>query len=112
MGTRLPTRRQARTLSAADDLSFRNGAIGTWADVDSYPLVTDGSRGLPALHRSLHDEHSTAFDMDLTAGSLGGYSLLRADIGSMRRLRVTKGVYLPADVPMHGIFGSKDVIHS
>ena len=41
-----------------------------------------------------------------------GYQPIIADIGSQRRLRVTKGIYLPADVPMHGIFGSKDVIHS
>lgn len=41
-----------------------------------------------------------------------GYSPLKLDIGSMRRLRVTKGIYLPSDTPMHGIFGSKDVIHS
>jgi hypothetical protein len=42
----------------------------------------------------------------------GGYAPLDARISAMRRLRVTKGVYLPADTPMHGIFGSKDVIHS
>jgi heme/copper-type cytochrome/quinol oxidase subunit 2 len=41
-----------------------------------------------------------------------GYTGIQADVGSMRRLRVTKGVYLPSDTPMHGIFGSKDVIHS
>jgi hypothetical protein len=41
-----------------------------------------------------------------------GYQPIDASIASQRRLRVTKGVYLPADVPMHGIFGSKDVIHS
>ena len=42
----------------------------------------------------------------------GGFAAMQLDVGSMRRLRVTKGVYLPSDVPMHGIFGSKDVIHS
>lgn len=41
-----------------------------------------------------------------------GYTGMQTDVGSMRRLRVTKGVYLPSDTPMHGIFGSKDVIHS
>ena len=40
------------------------------------------------------------------------YQPLDAQIGTMRRLRVTKGVYLPADTPLHGVFGSKDVIHS
>jgi len=42
----------------------------------------------------------------------GGYTPVCAAVGSMRRLRVTKGVYLPADLPIHGVFGSKDVIHS
>lgn len=41
-----------------------------------------------------------------------GYAAINGEIGSQRRLRVTKGIYLPADVPMHGVFGSKDVIHS
>jgi len=41
-----------------------------------------------------------------------GYLQIEAGISNQRRLRVTKGVYLPADTPMHGIFGSKDVIHS
>lgn len=41
-----------------------------------------------------------------------GYTAMQTDIAAMRRLRVTKGVYLPSDTPMHGIFGSKDVIHS
>ncbi len=40
------------------------------------------------------------------------YAALRTDVGTMRRLRVTKGVCLPANVHIHGIFGSKDVIHS
>jgi len=41
-----------------------------------------------------------------------GYETLGVEVGSQRRLRVTKGIYLPADTPLHGIFGSKDVIHS
>ena len=34
------------------------------------------------------------------------------DVGSMRRLRVTKGICLPSDYPIHVVCGSKDVIHS
>jgi hypothetical protein len=41
-----------------------------------------------------------------------GYLPLNSDIGVSRRLRVTKGVTLPSDTPMHVICGSKDVIHS
>jgi hypothetical protein len=37
---------------------------------------------------------------------------MRCDIGNMRRLRVTKGICLPSDFPIHIICGSKDVIHS
>ena len=43
---------------------------------------------------------------------VSGYAAMQAGVGSMRRLRVTQGIYLPADLPIHGIFGSKDVIHS
>ena len=52
------------------------------------------------------------------AGSLpstsvrSGYTAIEPVVGNMRRLRVTQGIYLPADLPIHGIFGSKDVIHS
>jgi heme/copper-type cytochrome/quinol oxidase subunit 2 len=41
-----------------------------------------------------------------------GFMAIREDVGSIRRLRVTRGVCLPSDVALHGIFGSKDVIHS
>lgn len=41
-----------------------------------------------------------------------GFSHVRENIGSLRRLRLTKGLCLPAMMPIHGIFGSKDVIHS
>jgi heme/copper-type cytochrome/quinol oxidase subunit 2 len=41
-----------------------------------------------------------------------GFTALDTDVRTMRRLRVTAGVYLPADTPIHGMFGSKDVIHS
>jgi heme/copper-type cytochrome/quinol oxidase subunit 2 len=37
---------------------------------------------------------------------------VRSDVGSMKRLRVTKGICLPADYPIHVICGSKDVVHS
>lgn len=41
-----------------------------------------------------------------------GFELIRCEVGSMQRLRVTKGVCLPSDYPIHIICGSKDVIHS
>jgi len=40
------------------------------------------------------------------------YEVIRSDVGSMRRLRVTKGICLPSDYPIHLVCGSKDVIHS
>lgn len=40
------------------------------------------------------------------------YTKIPAKVGTIRRLRVTKGVCLPADIAIHGVFGSKDVIHS
>lgn len=44
--------------------------------------------------------------------SRANYSMALDEVGSIRRLRVTKGVYLPSDTAMHVICGSKDVIHS
>lgn len=41
-----------------------------------------------------------------------GYVPLSSSLSASRRLRVTKGITLPSDVPMHVICGSKDVIHS
>ena len=41
-----------------------------------------------------------------------GYTPYSDNVGDIRRLRVTKGIALPTDTPIHGIFGSKDVIHS
>jgi len=41
-----------------------------------------------------------------------GHLALNTDLASMRRMRVTAGVTLPSDTPIHGIFGAKDVIHS
>jgi heme/copper-type cytochrome/quinol oxidase subunit 2 len=41
-----------------------------------------------------------------------GFTRAAEDVGALRRLRVTKGVSLPADLPMHVVCGSKDVIHS
>jgi len=45
-------------------------------------------------------------------GKRAGYAGIQPGVSNMRRLRVTQGIYLPADLPIHGIFGSKDVIHS
>jgi hypothetical protein len=43
---------------------------------------------------------------------LQGYVPLSSRISASRRLRVTKGISLPSDTPMHIVCGSKDVIHS
>lgn len=49
---------------------------------------------------------------DLEVRPRQGYVPLNSDISASRRLRVTKGITLPSDTPMHVICGSKDVIHS
>lgn len=46
------------------------------------------------------------------ASKRSGFVPLSEELHQSRRLRVSKGVFLPADIPMHGIFGSKDVVHS
>lgn len=63
-------------------------------------LTTAHPAALTALYQNTHESGRS------------GYLLIDSEVANQRRLRVTKGVYLPADVPLHGIFGSKDVIHS
>lgn len=57
-------------------------------------------------------EFSSLGDFDLKARPRQGYVPINSDISASRRLRVTKGITLPSDIPMHVICGSKDVIHS
>jgi len=70
-------------------------------------VVGEGSIGAGGVDRT-----KTHLFTEVTRTPQTGYRTIASDIASQRRLRVTKGVYLPADIPMHGIFGSKDVIHS
>ena len=57
-------------------------------------------------------EFSALGAFDLGSRPRQGYLPLNSDISASRRLRVTKGITLPSDTPMHVICGSKDVIHS
>lgn len=57
-------------------------------------------------------EFSSLGNPELEVRPRQGYVPLSSDISVSRRLRVTKGVTLPSDTPMHVICGSKDVIHS
>ena len=41
-----------------------------------------------------------------------GFVSIPEDVRSIRRLRTSKAVCLPSDIPMHVVCGSKDVIHS
>ena len=100
----------------------------TWAAGRSASLLTAGARA--ASHGALCPEliatgsgHSltsliAALDLArLTGPDRGfrprqGYVPLSSSISASRRLRVTKGISLPSDTPMHIICGSKDVIHS
>jgi hypothetical protein len=86
--------------------------------------VTPASLGwvsLAAFEKSIHRPillskaevlGQPAVGLDAQTPTRQGYGTIRTEIGSIRRLRVTRGVYLPADLPIHGIFSSKDVIHS
>lgn len=76
-------------------------------------IITNKAFTLGALFSTLEAPNSAAPDLSSTERvSRSGYGAIQSNIGSQRRLRVTKGIYLPADIPLHGIFGSKDVIHS
>jgi len=52
------------------------------------------------------------FSKNLNVKKKSAFELAKTNIGNMRRLRVTKGICLPSDYPIHIICGSKDVIHS
>jgi len=65
---------------------------------------------MPKLQQSIEASLDKIVDAHLLARA--GFALSNDEIGSIRRLRVTKGIYLPSDTPMHAICGSKDVIHS
>lgn len=87
-------------------------------------LLKGGTPASPSGHLGGGDKFSPLVDSlaKLDFSSLGGSELevrprqgyvpLNSDISVSRRLRVTKGVTLPSDTPMHVICGSKDVIHS
>lgn len=80
-----------------------------WGDLDTNFKGLDFDSYLLGLVSSTTVDNVSA---KLSRTPRSGYQAIRSDIGSQRRLRVTKGIYLPADIPLHGIFGSKDVIHS
>lgn len=76
------------------------------------PALSDVSSGdsLTSLIASLDLVRMTGPDRSPLARQ--GYVPLSSSISASRRLRVTKGISLPSDTPMHIICGSKDVIHS
>lgn len=88
-------------------------------------FVTAALVSQPVVGSQSNAAHGTANQPTLVAGLLtdlaagltrirarSAYEFTRCDVGSMKRLRVTKGICLPADYPIHVICGSKDVVHS
>jgi hypothetical protein len=71
-----------------------------------------GDRFNPIVDSLAKLEFSALSNSELEVRPRQGYVPLNSDISASRRLRVTKGVTLPSDTPMHVICGSKDVIHS
>lgn len=85
---------------------------GSWAPSPTHPLLS-------LLPASSAPTFSNTFLSRLAEQwVLGGalqkdlYVSMPSDIRSIRRLRASKAVCLPCDVPMHIVCGSKDVIHS
>jgi heme/copper-type cytochrome/quinol oxidase subunit 2 len=71
-------------------------------------------QSLPTQPLSLFDSSTFTTESEAYSGHAprSAFLPMREDVGSIRRLRVTKGLALPVDLPLHGVFGSKDVIHS
>lgn len=114
---------------AANILSLRQVTLEAEARVSAVPLFTTGALDPLAaeLAALITPQATTAISQgepltQLPALTLGRgvnvtaarapYQVLRGDVGSVRRLRVTRGVCLPSDHAIHLICGSKDVIHS
>ena len=86
---------------------YRSGA--------SLPLTTNlggGDSTGPLTDILAKLEFSRTGALKSAAQSRQGYLPLSSSISASRRLRVTKGITLPSDTPIHIICGSKDVIHS
>lgn len=68
----------------------------------------------PSAPSSNGGPDAIVFDQQARTGTASGSGFrgVEAEVGELRRLRVTRGVVLPTETPIHGIFGSKDVIHS
>jgi len=108
------------TQRASDRLSGRASAILTSQSL----LLRGGVPTLGALNIGGNDrsnplvnalaslEFSLLGGLDFALRPRQGYLPINSDISTSRRLRVTKGITLPSDIPMHVICGSKDVIHS
>ncbi len=100
-------------------VSFAPGALGVsllkvgfWGSLTGQPpfpgvLSLPKFFGLCSLIRSLSDHWvlGGALQRDL-------YTAIPSDVRTVRRLRASKAVCLPSDVPLHIVCGSKDVIHS
>ena len=82
---------------------MRTPLLASFCGGDKLSPLTDALAKLELSHSALSDG-------DINPRQ--GYVPLSSDISASRRLRVTKGVTLPSDTPMHIICGSKDVIHS
>jgi len=98
------------------------------SNINTYLLAqraaASGANSINPLHRttriaadlpSISSDHATD-PLIIFASKLvkqrSAFEFVRYDVGSMKRLRVTKGICLPVDYPIHIICGSKDVIHS
>jgi hypothetical protein len=95
--------RAATILTAQSRAGTHGGLSPALGDVGS-------GQSLVSLVAALDLVQMTGPDLGVRARQ--GYVPLSSSISASRRLRVTKGISLPSDTPMHIICGSKDVIHS
>lgn len=86
---------------------LRGGSVSPGTN---YPMGVDKLN--PLSDALVRLNFSALGDSELSIRPRQGYVPLNSDISVSRRLRVTKGITLPSDIPMHVICGSKDVIHS
>lgn len=103
---------------AQSSFDLSSARSGVWGAGSSHPLLSllSSAQGKTVIshQNSLRGLVAQLSEEWILSGALQKdfYALIPSDIRAVRRLRASKAVCLPCDVPMHIVCGSKDVIHS
>lgn len=93
--------------------SFISVNNNSFSQLNNHPLlfIFDQNQSNNLVFNKFFSYLSSNF-IELTGLKRDLYTFIPEDIRSIKRLRTSKAVCLPSDIPMHIVCGSKDVIHS